>query len=1201
LRPKRLLLTAGVLLVSVLAAIAIAAVLLVPRWLAPKIAEAVKAATGRELSVGEVAVTLLPRPALLLSQVRFANATWGSQPWLAQVDRASAELDVLALLSGRLRIRHVMLTDATLVLETDSAGTGNWVMGSADAAKPASPEALAIEKLTLQSLAFTWRDGKTGNATSLQIDSAAIAATSGAHSVELSTRATFNGKSVEMAGTVGPLSALIANTPYPVDLEGKFGAASVSVHGSIDKPHELGGFNLALKANAVEIADVVALFGATVPAAGPLRGAAQLSGALAAPVFAGIDVAAGTPGRMALTARGEVSGKHSAAGGYEWQSSGIDVLFEGAQFSDLAPWVGTSLPALGAYRLAARVAGTPAAPSLPAIDIAIGASGTPQITLRGSVADLRNAGGIDVKLAASAADWWRLGKATGGQHLPPFRASARVRGTRQSVQVDELALIVAGSTVNASLQVVRGGPRLRVTGKLTSPLIDLARGSPASGGASAPTPAPPATPSAAAASPRSNDHWKLADFDLELQIARLVFPGGRELRSGSGRLTLEDGRLNSAALKATLGGANVKLDGSVADPANLTGIDVNVALQGSELAELSAFFGKPVPPLGPYQGQARLQGSLDALRLTAFDASAGRPGQRLRATGQIDDLLHAQGLALAVTAEVNDSAAAGRLFGADLPRLPALRATARVSGAQGGYVLDDLKLALGRTSVQGNVLFAPGEPRPRITVKLSAPLVDLSELPRAPSKPGASNPALTADVDADISFDRLVLPDRRALGPVSGVARLTAGALELKQFSAALDGASLTMDGRIGDPLKPAALDLMLNAEVKRGAGLAAFTGLNLRELPAFTASAKLTDVAEGYALSGLKIVGAATTLAGDLALTRGAKRFKVSTKLHSALLDGSALVQPAAADGSTVPPVAGRRAIFDLELPVDALRAIDADVELRIDGVKLGDGAAFAPLLARVLIDDGRLKAEPVQLGGAAGQMLSVSAMVDAAQAAWDLRVEAKGFELEEMFKRFGRPGVLTGGRTELALQLQARGKTLQALLGSLQGEARVQVGPLHLRNVAINLDRGIVAGAIGLANPFQKTDPDTDFECVAARVPIKNGVLTSDQGIAAETTKYNLVLNGSVNLRTEAIDVAMTPVVKGGLGVGSASIAGIVRVGGTLGAPTLGVDAAGAAKLAVNAGVAVVAAPVWLADVVLKKARSDPNPCATALGTQK
>jgi len=45
------------------------------------------------------------------------------------------------------------------------------------------------------------------------------------------------------------------------------------------------------------------------------------------------------------------------------------------------------------------------------------------------------------------------------------------------------------------------------------------------------------------------------------------------------------------------------------------------------------------------------------------------------------------------------------------------------------------------------------------------------------------------------------------------------------------------------------------------------------------------------------------------------------------------------------------------------------------------------------------------------------------------------------------------------------------------------------------------------------------------------------------------------------------------------------------------VGVDPVGVAKSAVGIGVAVAATPWWLADAVLKKAKSDPNPCATAL----
>jgi len=93
---KRLALAAAALLVAAVAAIAAAVHYLNPRDLAISLAASVKADTGRELSLGGVSVTFLPRPALALQEVRFANAAWGSRPWMVQAARASADIDVLA-------------------------------------------------------------------------------------------------------------------------------------------------------------------------------------------------------------------------------------------------------------------------------------------------------------------------------------------------------------------------------------------------------------------------------------------------------------------------------------------------------------------------------------------------------------------------------------------------------------------------------------------------------------------------------------------------------------------------------------------------------------------------------------------------------------------------------------------------------------------------------------------------------------------------------------------------------------------------------------------------------------------------------------------------------------------------------------------------------------------------------------------------
>ena len=202
--------------------------------------------------------------------------------------------------------------------------------------------------------------------------------------------------------------------------------------------------------------------------------------------------------------------------------------------------------------------------------------------------------------------------------------------------------------MNASLHVAKVASRLHVTGKVKLPMMDLARPAPESDGR------PVAT--AGTKSRPSSGFWNLADADLELAFDRLVLPSGRQLQAGSGRIALVDGHLQASALQATFAGAKLQLDGSVADPHNLAGLDLKIALQGKELAELFQWFGKPVAPLGRFHGNAELRDTAEASTTTTVDASAG---------------------------------------------------------PQHGYAFDDLEFAFGRSSVRGSVAFVPGEPRPR--------------------------------------------------------------------------------------------------------------------------------------------------------------------------------------------------------------------------------------------------------------------------------------------------------------------------------------------------------------------------------------------------------------------------------------------------------------------------------------------------------
>jgi len=318
-----------------------------PHSLARSLAASVKADTGRELEFGEVGFRLLPRPALVLSEVRFGNAAWGSQPWLAQAGEVDADISLLELLAGRLRIEHVEVTHASVLLETDRDGNGNWVMGRADAGSPAWLKAIEIDEISLEEVAFTYRDGATGKTTPVHIDSARLAAGSAAAPIRFDARAAFDGRKMEVAGTIGALAELIANAPaYPVDLDGKSGAASVSVHGTIDQPRDFGRFNLALRAQLPDVADGVAVFGATAPPLGSFSGTAQLTGTLAAPGLSAIDATFGGGGTPEIKLHGAVADLRAA--------SGIDLQLTAAANEWWRPATVSDGPRLPPFRASAR-------------------------------------------------------------------------------------------------------------------------------------------------------------------------------------------------------------------------------------------------------------------------------------------------------------------------------------------------------------------------------------------------------------------------------------------------------------------------------------------------------------------------------------------------------------------------------------------------------------------------------------------------------------------------------------------------------------------------------------------------------------------------------------------------------------------------------------------------------------------------------
>ena len=84
---------------------------------------------GRELRIGgDFDLEVLPRPALVATDVTFANASWGASEPMLSAGRLAVEVGLWSLVSGPIRIRKLELHDVAVLLEQNAAGEANWTL-----------------------------------------------------------------------------------------------------------------------------------------------------------------------------------------------------------------------------------------------------------------------------------------------------------------------------------------------------------------------------------------------------------------------------------------------------------------------------------------------------------------------------------------------------------------------------------------------------------------------------------------------------------------------------------------------------------------------------------------------------------------------------------------------------------------------------------------------------------------------------------------------------------------------------------------------------------------------------------------------------------------------------------------------------------------------------------------------------------------
>ena len=637
---------------------------------------------------------------------------------------------------------------------------------------------------------------------------------------------------------------------------------------------------------------------------------------------------------------------------------------------------------------------------------------------------------------------------------------------------------------------------------------------------------------------------------------------------------LSDEPIDLSAMRAQEGRITVALDGVRTAVVELGAIELEGTLEGGKLAIV-------VDRLGFADGTvtARLDadGSGDALDLNTAVHVADIEA------AQLDALLSGEGITL-------DGMASGEL------KLSSNGGTVRqlVTGATGAVQLDLPGATFGEGPISTVAaidasLDSGAETGPRLDATMTL-------------NPRSGGAAVNVDLKAQ-------------LGPLS---ELLGGATVPFDVLAKIGKITLETTGQIAGLEGMPNPDLQLRFDAERLSDLNPLTGADLTEAGPVSVAARLTAENNLYRVAELDARISNSDLRGEITVQPGNNRPRLTADLSSELIDvaelfGQAESEQTAASGQEEPPSIGQASTDEEEeaatqfipedpLPIDALNAFDAEVNLAISKLRTHVGTDVDNFMARVELADGDLRLAPVT-GKSAGGDFELNLDLVSQGSTSELNVDLHADQwLMGTFSDIIRSSTGSVGKLDAVIQLQGAGASPHAIASSLDGEVRLVGKGGAVDSTVMQV---LSLGLGDLFDVFGDGKESTFLNCFVVRFDFKDGV-GSARSFLVDFPDISIIGAGTIDLAQEQVDLEFKPDSKNQSFV---SLAVPFDVSGPLASPKIRPDAGGTGVQALKgAGLAVLflnpitvlpaaAAAAALVGADMIQDATGENPCVVAL----
>ena len=436
-------------------------------------------------------------------------------------------------------------------------------------------------------------------------------------------------------------------------------------------------------------------------------------------------------------------------------------------------------------------------------------------------------------------------------------------------------------------------------------------------------------------------------------------------------------------------------------------------------------------------------------------------------------------------------------------------------------------------------------------------------------------PKLKADFDLDIATrdaettgkPQIVVDakGRYAGQPITG--RLIGGAVLALQeenqpypidLSLANGPTKVKMTGTVEDPLHFKGIDVKLTFAGADMAALMPLTGVPIPETPPYDVTGNLAYADGKVRFENFRGKVGNSDLEGTIAVDPGKERPHVTADLASKTVDledlggfigaqpGDASVQQTQEQKQQFQAAQADPKLLPDE-PINMPKVRAADVDLKYRGAKIkGKAMPFDSIGANLAIHDGRITLKPLTLGVGDGRIQADIDLEPVADDRTRMRadIDFRHLSLSRLMnatQAFEGEGSL-GGKANI----DATGNSMASFLGNGNGELILIMTGGDLSSLLVSLSGLQFGNAVVNALGLPTRSP---LRCMVVDMPLKQGVLDT-KVVVVDTESDNIYGNGSVNLKTEAIDYRIRTEGKHPT-VGS--IPAPINISGTLKNPTI------------------------------------------------